>query len=132
MALIGARTAVPKPAIVAALSAVRSRVLAVATEIERAAPDAGDGLAGADPLPRKVRTAVTTNIYGGSVAVGVGDVVHGDKAAVSAGRDVRNMVVGGRGESRRQWFTRHPWWSALIVALAAGIPGIYIAIWGLP
>jgi len=72
MALVAATTFVPRQAIVAALSAIRSRVLKLATEIERAAPDAGEGLAGSDPLPREVSTAVTQNIYGGSIAVGTG------------------------------------------------------------
>jgi hypothetical protein len=130
MALIGARTVVPKAAIVAALSTIRSRVLSVATEIERAAPDAGDGLAGADPLPRKVRTAMTNNIYGSSVALG-GDIVHGSKASVSAGGDAKNTTVTvGLEESGRHWFTRHPWWSALIVGALIGAPGTYLAIFG--
>lgn len=130
MGLIGAHTIVPKGAIVATLSAIRSRVLAVATEIERAAPGAGDGLAGDDPLPRKVRAAMTNNIYGSTVAV-AGDIVQGHKASVSAGRNIKKAtVVAGQGEDVRRWFTRHPWWSALVVALVAAL-GIYVATWGL-
>jgi hypothetical protein len=75
MTLIVAKTMVPRPAILGALSAIRSRALKVATEIESAVPDAGEGRAGEDPLPREAHASVTHNIYGGSVAIGAGPAV---------------------------------------------------------
>jgi hypothetical protein len=94
MALIGANTIVPKAAVISTLSAIRSRVLRVAVKIERANPDAGEGLAGEDPLPRDVRAAVTHNIYGGSVAIGTGRpfALSGPIGQLVAG-DVTNVTL---------------------------------------
>jgi hypothetical protein len=79
-----------------------------------------------------VKTAVLQQIYGPGASVsGIGDVVHGDKASISAGRDVKGSTVGDRSDVPRMWFAKHPWWSALIVGVVVAIPGTYLTIWGL-
>lgn len=145
MHLVDAWKVIPKGAIVSMLSTVRSRVLTLATELERLNPDAGDAVTGTVPLPTQSLQQLTANIYGGNLIAPAGAMVNqsGSVVGASSGGDLTTTSthVEGNAEhvattseshaSERNWFARHPWISGTSVGVLTGlIPAVYLALLG--
>ncbi len=145
MHLVDAWKVIPKGAIDAMLGTIRSRVLTLATEVERLNPAAGEPGSGTDPVPNQSLQQITQYIYSGGQAhliAPAGTLQTGARNVVgsSAGRDI---TTGGEHtetqsgdttvhQGERSWFARHPWISGISLGIVTGaLPTIYIAIWGL-
>jgi hypothetical protein len=73
MNCLSASMVIPNPVIVGLLDTVRNKVLSFALELETEAPDAGEGLMDAEPLPERVVGHVFNNyILGGSNTIAAG------------------------------------------------------------
>ena len=141
--LVDARKVISKGAIVAMLSTIRSRILQLATDLERENPGAGDAVPGTDPgvSPQSLQR-LTTTVYGNASFVTSGGDISADRGGVIGAPD-GDIVTGGHKtggdtvtrsvhvEGERTWFAHHPWISGLLVAVVAGVPAIYITVWGL-
>jgi hypothetical protein len=125
------------------LGTIRSRVLSLATDLERINPDAGSS-PGLSAIPQKAMQQITAHVYGGqlSFVAPMGDLMAGSESVVGStpGRDIstggeqaHTSIRDSSIESReKSWFARHPWVSGIIIGLATGVlPAIYIAVWGL-
>lgn len=148
MHLVDARKLVSKGAVVSMLTTVRSRIITLATDLERANPGAGEAVPGTNPVPRSALESITAVVSGNAtimtsardMSVGsesvigpaAGDAITGSGRVEgdSISRTAGTVNVGDR--SAKLWFVRHPWISGLIVATVAGIPAIYVAIAGSP
>jgi AbiTii len=144
MHLIDAWKVIPKGAVVGMLSTVRSRVLALASDLERVNPKAGDSV-GIQPVSTQSLQRITANIYGGhshfvapagDLAAGTGSVVASSSGAdiTTGGEHLEDDSVSTRlsaEERDRTWFARHPWISGISLGIITGaIPAMYLAIWG--
>lgn len=137
--LVSARKVIPKGAIVGMLSTVRSRILRLATDLEALDPQAGDAVAGMQPVEPQALNRVVTNVFGGAVNViaPAGDLTASGEASVgmAAGEVAagsRSVASSVRRESaERNWFARHPWISGISVGVvSAALVAIYLAVWG--
>ena len=79
--------------LISIVDAVRTRVLDLALEIERADPSAGQ--AGAPPLPAEAQQTIVTNIFGGSpnVAVASSDFAQSSQVAVGDQEALRAQLA---------------------------------------
>lgn len=153
MHLVDAAKVISKGAMVAMLSTVRSRILTLASEIERENPEAGEAVPGTDPVPRQSLQKIIAVVHGdASFVTPAGDMTLGDQSVVGSraegdivtgrqqiGGDRRNtsrstatthnLSVAG---SARHWFSRHPWLGSIAVGVLTSIlPAIYLLVWGL-
>jgi hypothetical protein len=116
---------VPRGALVNLVSQVRSRVLGFAAQLERVSPNAGDAITDLSPDSKE---RIIAYVYGDNANL---SLTHGD---ISGGQTVAStghaVAYHAATSTDRMWFVRHPWWSAGIVGLLVGLPGLYLAIWG--
>jgi len=100
MSLISAWQQIPRGLVVSLIDSVRNRILSFALDLEKVAPQAGEGAVGAAPInPEKVHQVFQTNIYGNvaTYAAGSSDVsqtvgsmiTQGDYSAL--GRELTNL-----------------------------------------
>jgi hypothetical protein len=142
--LVDAKKVIAKGAIVAMLSTIRSRVLKLATDLERENPGAGDAVPGTDPgVSSQSLQRLTTTVYGNASFVTSGGGISADRGSVIGAPD-GDVITGGQKtvgdtvttqesvhvEGERTWFARHPWIAGLLVAVVAGVPAIYITVLG--